>query len=167
MNVLKFNLLLSKVHVDKQAAEQIYKEFFPIIVLRLRGKFGNLICAEDIAQDVFLSLIASPQTNYISHPTAWLFTTAENRAKDFLKKHREEYTLDDKIYACPYTVDNSLLDIDLQKAFSKLDETSQKILYLYYWEGYDFYEIAKMLSLKPGNVRTKASRAYKILKSLL
>lgn len=50
---------------------------------------------------------------------------------------------------------------------SHLDEISQKIIYLNYWERYSLKDVAVILNMSYGNVRQIACRAYKKLKLYL
>lgn len=52
---------------------------------------------------------------------------------------------------------------NLYDKIKKLDEESQKIIRMHYWEGYNFSEISKILCLKAVTVRQKHNRAIKKL----
>lgn len=165
MDIRRFNRLLSGAKYDKKAFEQIYEEYYPKIVLHLRRRFGDLMCIEDAAENVFLYLLTI-EPWYIDYPTSWLFTIAENDVKDHLKAQYRELPLLEST-AVPYDFDREILSSDMQAAFAHLDKDAQMILYLHHWEGYAHDEIAKELHISPSNVRVKVSRAYKILKKYL
>ena len=166
MNAQKFNLLICSIKHKEQAIEEIYKEYHPKIVLHVRRKFGRAVNAEDISHEVFLSLMRLDITEYIRYPTAWLFTLADNKVKDILKyRHGEDAIPETTVF--DFDVDSTLLSVDMVRAFEHIDPLSQRILYLHYWEGYSHKEIAKLLHMSCGNVRLKASRAYKELKKYL
>ncbi len=162
MNQAKFNRLFRKYNKSKKAFEQIYSEYYPQIVLHLKRRFGNLISAEDIAQEFFLKLLSVDNSQKVDFPTAWLYKLCDNMAIDEIRSKHTEIPIDDlqvssNINALP-------TDEEVKKYFMFLDETSQKILYMYYWEGYSLKEIAAELNISYSNTRTKACRAYKKFK---
>lgn len=166
MNPQKFNRILSKIKYDKQAIIPIYQEFYSKIIIHLRCRFGRLICHEDVASEVFVTLLEGKDHEYINAPTQWLFAIADNKATDILRTHHEEVAYTDAL--SPTTdFDYSGLCANVQLAFGHINVQSRKILYLHFWEGFGHKEIATMLNMTCGNVRLKASRAYKILEKYL
>lgn len=166
MESQKFNKSLHKILSDKQAIVPIYQEFYAKIVVHLRFRFGNSICPEDIAQEVFASLLNTKPANYIEAPQRWLFALADNKAIDFLRRQQNEIAFSDDMNASP-VCEIPTQNITIRLAFEHIDPQSQKILMMHFWEGYNYKEIAEALNLSCGNVRLKASRAYKILKDFL
>lgn len=166
MNPQKFNGALADIKSDKQAIIPIYDEYYPKIILHLRCRFGNLVCPEDIAQDVFAMLLNSDKLPYVQSPTKWLMTVADNRATDVLRSQHKEVPLLEEL-APPVNCDYSCLSVDIQRAFQEIDPVSRQIIYLHFWEGYSHNEIAEILGITCGNVRIKAYRAYKTLKKWL
>ena len=158
MNPQKFNRILRKIKYDKQAIIPIYQEFYPKIIIHLRCRFGKLICHEDVASEVFAALLEGKEHEFVNAP--------DNKATDILRTHHEEVAYTDALNSSP-DFDYSYLCADVQLAFEHIDPLSRKILYLHFWEGYSHKEIAAMLNMTCGNVRLKASRAYKILEKYL
>ena len=57
---------------------------------------------------------------------------------------------------------------EIENIFNNLeDETTRKIFYLYYWEAYNFREIAEILKIKVSTVKQKHRRAIKKIKEKL
>ncbi len=166
MNPQKFNRVLSKIKYDKQAIIPIYQEFYSKIILHLRCRFGNLVRHEDVASEVFAALLEGKEHDYVNAPTQWLFAMADNKAIDILRTRHEEVAYTDALGPTP-DFDYSGLSADVHLAFEHIDPLSRKILYLHFWVGYSHKDIAAMLHMTCGNVRLKASRAYKILKKYL
>lgn len=166
MNSHKFNRLLQKIQYDKKAIEEIYTEYFPKIVIHLTRRFGKLISAEDIAQEVFVTLMSTKNFSPVEFPTSWMNKIADNKAIDKIKQSHTEIQLTEA-YAAPFSSENLVIKEDLKKVLEKLDEESQMIIYLHIWEGYGHKEIAELLNLSHTNVRTKISRAYSALRKYL
>ena len=165
MNPQKFNRLLEKMKTDKRALEEIHNEYYPILVLYLNRRFGKLVSAEDIAQDVFVSLMETKKFEYVKAPSTWLCKAAYFKAIDNLKYRREEVPLSDD-YPLPFCLDDLAIAEDVKKCLSCLDEQSQQIIYLHHWEGYTHKEIAALMGMSPANVRVKISRAYRAIKKI-
>ncbi len=166
MNAHKFNRLLQSIRSDRQAVTEIYAEYFPKIVIHLTRRFGKLISAEDIAQETFLSLLTTKEFKPVEYPTTWLYHMADNKAIDKLRSQHKEVALTEN-QSVPFCLDNLILKEDVKKCFESLDRESQYILYLHIWEGYSHKEIAEIMLLSCGNVRTKVSCAYAQIKKML
>lgn len=166
MNPQKFNRLLRNIKHDKRSLALIYTEYYPKLVFHVQRRFGKLISPDDIAQDIFSKLMQLEIHYFVKTPTAWLYTLADNRAKDILKSCHEEVALEEYL-ADEFSIDSTILNLDVKKALSHLDLKSQQIIYLHIWEGYSYEEISKGLNISCANIRVKASRAYKELKKYL
>lgn len=165
MDALRFNSLIRNCKVDKRAIEIIYEEYYAKIKLHIARRFGRLIDVDDIMHDIFLKLIQRTPEGYVRAPTTWLYTIADNYVKDVLKSLHITYELPEIVDS--FNLEDTIINDDIKVALKQLDESSQQIIYLHYWEGYSLKEIAGLLGLKHDNVRTKVSRAYKKLKTIL
>ncbi len=161
MSPTKFNALYRELN-NKHSFNQLYKEYYPRIMAHLKHRFGNLISAEDVAQDLFFKLLKSNRRDYVEHPYSWIMKVADNIAIDQIRSSHIESPLTDSFLE-PFDV-QLVDDGEVIKYFEFLDETTQRILYMYFWEGYSLKEIAAVLNIKYGNVRAKVSRAYKKFK---
>lgn len=165
MDVLKFNRLLRSMGTDRRALEKIYAEYYPKIVLHLRYRYGKLLSPDDVAEEVFLSLMRAPPQGEVEHPTAWLMGLADHKAVDFLRKLREEEELPEAL-AMPPPFDEVILRSDVRQELNTLDAETQEIVYLHIWEGYSLKEISDLKNIGYETVRKKTSRAYQKLKKL-
>jgi len=123
----------------------------------------NKADAEDITQDVLLSLIK--QTCFVNreHLKAWLIRVTINKSKDFLKssKYRNTVALDKVMYSLTSEQAQTLDELD------NLPENDRNILYLFYYEGYSVKEIAGILDKKEPAIFKHLSRAREKLKAYL
>lgn len=166
MEAQKFNRLIKKIKYDKKAIEAIYEEFNLKLKVHIQRRFGKLVCAEDIAHEVFVKLLSLEMKEDVKYPTAWLFMIADNKVKDVLRSTYDEIALSE-LFRSPFNLDDTIVSADIKNAFIHLDAKAQQILYLHIWEGYTYKEIAQELGLGYANVRTKACRAMKTLKKYL
>lgn len=124
--------------------------------------------SEDIVQDVFVKLIREVRAGKVfdspEHEKAWLIVTASNLCKNRLReKRRTELPLED--YDHLPAMDRETLF--LFDAILSLPEAYKNVVYLFYYEGYRSDEIAAMLGERPAAIRTRLSRARKLLKKEL
>ena len=122
----------------------------------------NKADAEDIAQDVFFSLIKQPPFETEVYLKAWLVRAAINKSRDYLRSAKrrnaaalnEEYALTER--------DDEVFD-----ALQRLPVKDRNILYLFYYEGYTAKEIADIIGKKEGAVAMRLTRARENLKTFL
>ncbi|MDE6412087.1 MAG: sigma-70 family RNA polymerase sigma factor [Clostridia bacterium] len=166
MDAQKFNRLLKKIKYNKKAVDSIYDEYSPKLKLHFQRRFGNLINPEDTVEDVFLKLLEMETPNHVEFPTAWLFRLADNYIIDELRtKHQDEQYFEN--ISEEFDLEHIYVDIEVKVALSKLDNLTQQLLYLHFWEGYSYKELATEFKLSYSCVRTRVSRSYKILKTIL
>lgn len=111
--------------------------------------------AEDICQTVFLKLAEGRAVLEPGKEKAWLLTCTANACKSLLRsfwrRHRQE--LDENVPAA------ALPDPTVWQAVKALPPGYRAVVHLYYYEGYDQAEIAKLLHITPAAVRTRMYRA--------
>ena len=140
------------------------------MVLRVANAIvNNRHDAEEVFSDVFFALFKNKDNFKFSTEflKPWLIRVSINKAKNLINsafnRHRVQLT-DNIESAATVDIDNKL---DLEAALAKLDPDSRAIVYLHYFESYIYKDIASMLDLKEGTVRSLASRAKKVLKGML
>lgn len=140
--------------------------------------------ANDIAQDAFIKVYASlksydPSRNFSS----WLFKIAQNLAIDYLRKRRhEEISLDAPLESLEGEVGLQLasrgLDPDrvvegleineaIEAAVAGLDPLPRSAILLRHVEGKTYEEIAEILDVPLGTVKTHIFRARRLLREKL
>lgn len=121
---------------------------------------------EDAVQETFFRLIRKQQTfETPEHEKAWLIRTASNICKNELKHWRRKQTaLDDQAdIPAPEATDYG----EIMDAIMALPERYKTVIYLYYYEGYQTAEIAKMLKKPHSTIRNHLREARLILKERL
>ena len=126
----------------------------------------NTADTEDMVQETFLRLLSSG-VGFVSeeHEKAWLIVTASNLCKDMLKKWwRMTEDIDDPALGLkqpPFEIDEVLATI------LRLPADQKTVVYMYYYEGYSTADIAGYLRCPQATVRSRLSRARKVLKQKL
>ena len=132
--------------------------------------------AEDLMQDVFTSCYKA-QDRFNStkcSEVAWLFIIAKNRLKNYYRDKKTTVSLDAMEVDQRDTKDYVGEAVHLMhcrevtaQAIKQLDERSQKIILLRFFEEKSHDEIARILDLTTGNVRVIQSRALKQMEEYL
>lgn len=166
MEKRRFNRLLKKIKRDEKAFDAIYDFYYKRIVYHLSRNYGKEL-AEDIAHEFFLKLIKNnKEYNKIEKPTSWVYRCCENLAKTAIKKKSYNMPIEDNAVKSNFDFAN-IRNAEIRETISALDEISKKIVYLHYWEGYAFSEVAEIVGLSYDAVRQRHKRLKKYLSKVL
>ena len=138
---------------------------YAAMVYRLAlARTGSSADAEDVFQEVFLRYVSkAPAFTSEEHRKAWLLRVTANCARSLLSSpwRRRALPLED-VYA--YT-DPETSDVDA--AMARLPGKYRAVVHLFYYEGYQTEEIARILGRPPSTVRAQLTRARQKLRELL
>lgn len=117
--------------------------------------------AEDAVQDAFLTYLEKAP-DALASPGAWLTRVLVNNCRSRLRlSWRKTVPLPDTL-PVPGPEERE----ELEELFS-LPPEDRTVIHLYYYEGWSTEEIARMLRLRPGTVRSRLTRARQKLRRLL
>lgn len=159
---------------DQRAFDELYKRFYA----QLLGYFKNMLWgdrekAEDMVHDIFAKIIKNPDyfdTNRSFR--TWLFSVASNMCKNEYKKQvvRKNTSTGVEDYRSISSSTNVLAevqDIQFQQAFeenlSKMDEKHREVFALRHLEGLSMKEIAEIMEINEGTVKSRLFYATKFL----
>lgn len=117
--------------------------------------------ADDIFQDVFMKYFEKNiEFENEEYEKAWLIRVTINMCKMLYRKKsiRKEEELDENMNISTNNDDKSVLEY-----VRKLPIKYHSVIYLHYYEGYQVNEIAKMLKTTSGTIKSRLSRARKLL----
>lgn len=120
--------------------------------------------ADDVFQEVFLRYHrAAPAFAGEDHRRAWLLRVTANCAKSLAASpwRRRTVPLED-VYACDEPEASGL-----DEALAQLPPKYRAVIHLYYYEGCDTEETARILGRRPSTVRAQLTRARQMLAQLL
>jgi RNA polymerase sigma-70 factor (ECF subfamily) len=180
-NVMNDTELLKRYAAGEEGAfQELVKQYKDSVYAFLRRFLNQSDLVDDVFQETFMQLYVSRDTFDLSRPLRpWLFTIAANKAKDALRRLQrvdsanlgsmfdsEDYSLDDVLNA---------LDCDTRMPYDDLvrDETAQsvkriishmpaklrEILVLAYFHKLSYAEIAGILSIPVGTVKSRLHTA--------
>ncbi len=152
-----------------------YKDLVFTLALRMMKHTEE---AEEAAQDTFIKVYKSlKKFKGDSKFSTWIYRVAYNTCLDRLKKNkRQQYTVEINEYTEHQvkTLDNALDQIEakekeqaIQDCLALLPSEDSFLLTLYYFEELSLEEIAKIVGLKPNNVKVKLFRSRKKLATIL
>ncbi len=159
---------------DHRAFDELYKRFYA----QLLGYFKNMLWgdrekAEDMVHDIFAKIIKNPDyfdTNRSFR--TWLFSVASNMCKNEYKKQavRKNTSTGVEDYRSISSSTNVLAevqDIQFQQAFeenlAKMDEKHREVFALRHLEGLSMKEIAEVMEINEGTVKSRLFYATKFL----
>ena len=142
---------------------RVVEQYSPMLLRLALTRVNCTADAEDVVQEVFLKLLtAQPRFRDGEHERAWLIRATLNRAIDLRRAaSARELSLEEAAGAAAPEPPQLL------SAVQALPEKYSTVIHLYYYEGYNIWEIAKLLGLPAPTVGTRLSRGRAKLKELL
>jgi RNA polymerase sigma-70 factor (ECF subfamily) len=168
---------------DNEAFNNIVRRYKDRLVNFLYRYTGSFDEAEDIAQDTFLRLYRLKHTyREVGKFSSWFYTIALNQAKSHKRdkiRHQaisldKTYGEDEREFELPS--DSKLPDEEVmsddesffvQKAINALEEKHKEIIILRDIQDMEYEEIAKILNIPVGTVKSRINRARESLKVTL
>jgi len=152
----------------RQAFEQLLNEYetrvFRLAVMMLKDA-GR---AEEVTQDIFLKLWqALPAYDGRAAPSTWLYTIARNTCLSAVRaeSYRRTSTLDDAPE--PVAPTAATPDQALAQCVARLPEAQREVITLFYLEEKNLKEVARLLDLPEGTVKSHLHRARRALGEMM
>ena len=141
--------------------DQVYEAYGPSLYRFCLLHMKNPSDAEDVMQEVFCKrLYRAPKFRSPEHERNWLFQVARNQCRDELRRmRRTELPLEAAEHVSIPPAQLSLLE-----QASNLPEDQRTALHLYYYEGYQVEEIARLLNIGVSSVKMRLKRGRDALR---
>lgn len=138
-------------------------------VFRLAMSFlGNTADSEDIVQNVYTKLIEKNPHISKGCEKSYLLTMTANMCRNHLKSAANRLNSSyEELSSDSIANGLNIEEQSMYEALGKLPDTYRTVLYLHYYEGYTFKEIARMLHLSSSAVSMRISRGKTQLRELL
>ena len=159
--------LLAKVALgDQQAFSQLYDIVAPRVFGLIKRLLRDHAQSEEVTQEVFLE-IWQTATRFDPNKggaTTWILTMANRRAIDRVRSSQSSRDRDTRVGIRDHKVDydnvSETIEIRLEherveKAMTRLTELQRQAVSLAYYGGYSHREVAEMLSVPIGTVKTQ------------
>ena len=151
--------------IQENKIEDAVREYTQMVLNIAYTYTKNSHDAEDIAQDVFLSLYRNMwKIGSDEYMKAWLIRVTINKSKNHMKTAwiRKRSEMPNVQQDLPTNETGDLLN-----AVLSLDVKYKIPIYLMYYEGYSIKEISEIVKIKPATIGTRLKRGREILKTLL
>ena len=170
-------LLISRARGGDREAFGALVEQYRDNVYRLAYRMcGNAYDADEAAQEAFVAAWrALPNFRGDAKFSTWLYRLTTNAAIDVMRREKRHQTvgdgemvdLADDADSPQETVERTEQQEAVQKALSTLSEEYREVLLLRYMEELDYAEIAEVLQLPSGTVKSRINRGRQALKAIL
>jgi len=155
----------AEMNSEQNTALHAFRKYGDLVLKTAYCCVGNYSEAEDITQEVFLTLHAKPQQFHDEeHMKAWLLRAAINRGKNYRKSWKQKRRLALEDVRELSAEDTSERDRILKQAVFSLPEKYAAVLFLHYYEGYTIKEIAHIIGKKENTVGSLLRRGREKLK---
>jgi RNA polymerase sigma-70 factor (ECF subfamily) len=146
---------------NAEAFEKLYHNHYPRVRGFLRIYLGNAPAVDDVTQDTFLQLWQRPQGFDPSRSTlkAYLFGIARKKAADWWRHQRPAESPPGEIAS-----ESRGSTLPLKDAFERLAPESRNVLWLREVEGYSYDELARILDVPLGTVKSRLFSAREELR---
>lgn len=162
--------------MNEQWITHLMKEHSDKLLRYLSSHTDSREDAEDLMQEIFTSCYKA-QDRFDSSKcseVAWLYIVAKNRLKNYYRDKKSSMSLDALEIEQKDPTDYMAQAVHLMhcrevtaEVIRMLDERSQQIILLRFFEEKSHDEIGKLLNLTTGNVRVIQSRALKQMEEYL
>jgi RNA polymerase sigma factor (sigma-70 family) len=162
----------------RQEVEALYLANRAMVLQTAYWTLRNKVDAEDVLQTVFQKLLQleNPEPAFLKNPKGYLYRAAVNEALDVIESRKREDGPDDSADAArALEADlDAALDSDrlhdilcVRSAMEEVHPRYAELLRLYYSEGYDCLEIAKLQNKYPHSIFMGLTRARSALKKAI
>ena len=152
--------------------ERFVGEYYPAVFRFLVHFLGSRAEAEDAVQEVFLKAWEHLQTlPEISNERAWIYSIARNYAIDrtrWWKRLLSKVDFSSTELENKAARDTMSVDADVRIVLShvkKLPTRQREVFILRHWHGFSTEEVAKMLGISTGSVKTHLKRSIEFVKT--
>jgi len=170
-------LLISRARGgDREAFGELVEQYRDNVYRLAYRMCGNAYDADEAAQEAFVAAWrALPNFRGDAKFSTWLYRLTTNAAIDVMRREKRHKTvgdgemvdLADDADSPQETVERTEQQEAVQEALATLSEEYREVLLLRYMEELDYAEIAEVLQLPSGTVKSRINRAKAALKTAL
>jgi RNA polymerase sigma-70 factor, ECF subfamily len=166
---LPLGVVADKMDEDRAAAA--FREHRDKVFRYLLRRTGDALEAEELTQQVFADAAAALQHERPNSVLAWLYTVAERRFVDELRRRSRVSPLavdDDAIEVAAPTLEHAPeVRRALVEAVAVLPSDQQRVVVMKLFRGYSFSEIAMTLDASEAACKMRFSRAVRAIRLAL
>ncbi|OKP66020.1 RNA polymerase subunit sigma-24 [Paenibacillus helianthi] len=134
------------------------------------GMLNSRMDAEDVSQEAFVKAfysLSGLDNEYAF--SSWMMTIVSNLCKDRLKKRNKEQDFRDEPDECiaDSSVSDPLAKLSVEESLARLSVDHREVILLHDVQGYQYEEIAKLLNVPIGTVKSRLFTARMSLRKEL
>ena len=150
--------------MEQEEARAAVERYGPMVYRLALAQTHSAHDADDVFQEVFLRYVRrAPDFTEEEHRKAWLLRVTANCARSLLASPWRMRTLPlEDVYSYQDSVESAV-----DEALAHLPGKYRAVIHLFYYEGYQTEEIARILGRSPSTVRAQLTRARQKLRTLL
>ncbi|PWW04737.1 RNA polymerase sigma-70 factor (ECF subfamily) [Paenibacillus cellulosilyticus] len=155
---------------DKEAYEQLVTQFKAPVYRFALGMLNDRMDAEDVAQEAFVKAyfaLSNLESEYAF--SSWLFRIVSNLCKNRLSKRAREREFQEE--ADETIIDRDTPDpfvkVSMEQSLARLSVDHREVILLHDVQGYRYEEIASMLHIPMGTVKSRLFAARMALRDEL
>lgn len=152
---------------DAQAFDQLLKRWQPKLVAYACSQLQDAELAQDASQDTLLK-VSQTLSTLVDAQTfpKWIYQILHRRCVDHIRnlQRKRRYESEEVQYDIQQTESEP---IDLHRAIQRLQPPSAQVIRLFYFEGFSALEIADILDIPTGTVKSRLFSARELLKTMM
>lgn len=155
-------------HGEREAMAQLVAEHYPVVFRFCARRLGHDL-AQDAAQETFITA-QSRLKRFEERSTfqTWLLGIANNHCRNLARKHRIEISFRHIWREGQDAGENQLVDRELlRKAILALSAEHREAVVMHEIEGLSYDEIAEVLNVPSGTVKSRLFHAFRMLRRTL
>jgi RNA polymerase sigma-70 factor (ECF subfamily) len=158
---------------DAEAYQQLLTELLPFVTGIVRRRTADDPAAEDIVQEVLLSIHTARHTYRPERPVEpWVRTIARNAVIDWARRQARARGRESGVDAADLADarehrPSAVLSPGLERALSSLPKAQREAIAMLKLEGLTVAEAAEKAGTTPGALKLRAHRGYRALRDLL
>ncbi len=159
---------------DTAGAGELFERYAPALLRFTDRMLSDRTAAEEVTQEVFVKVISrAHQYDGRSEVASWLFAIAANACRDRRRHDRRAPVVPLEAIPEPSQkgdgIEGSLLKREkreaVRRALGTLSEEQREVLVLARYHGLPYVEVARVLGISVGAVKTRMFRAVETLKA--
>ena len=162
------------IHAFEKLIDKIKHEIYSFAYLKLQ----DVASAEDITQETIITIYKKINSyNFKGKFSNWVYKIAYNTLRKLAEKFKTQNSVDEELENLELLDSRDIENLEekitqeqilekLTKIISKLPQNYQEVLILYDIQGKKYEEIAEILDINIGTVKSRLFNARKMLKEL-
>lgn len=154
---------------ERDPIREVYAVSYQRLVVQLYAVTGDLADAQETVQEAFVQALAAPRRfRQLDNPEAWLRTVAVNLARTRARRRRLLARVLRRVSGPPVAIPGASPEhLALMAAISKLPIGQRLAVALHYLADRPVDEVARMLGVSVGTVKSRLARGRAALALLL